>query len=61
MSLKNMQTTVIAALIELAKLGLNSYFSIMRLAGKTEAEIDSMFIDERERLKSNNPDVLPDV
>ena len=56
-----MQTTVIAALIELAKLGLNSYFSIMRLAGKTDAEIDSMFIDERERFKSNNPDDLPDV
>jgi hypothetical protein len=56
-----MDTTIVAALIELAKIGLNSYFSLMRLAGKTDAEIDAMFLDERTRFKANAPGTLPDV
>lgn len=56
-----MEPTMIAALIELAKLGLNSYFSLMRIAGKSEAEIDAMFLDERTRFKLNAPENLQDV
>lgn len=56
-----MDSTLIAALIELAKIGLNSYFSLARLAGKTDAEIDAMFLDERRRFKANAPETLPDI
>lgn len=56
-----MDPVIIAALVEMAKLGLNGYFNMMRVAGKTEAEIDAMFLDERTRFKLNPPDSLPDV
>lgn len=56
-----MQSEIILGLFELAKISLNSYFSAMSLAGKTEAEIDEMFLAEFSKFKSNAPSNLPDV
>lgn len=52
---------IIAGLIELGKIGLQAYFSAMRMAGKSEAEIDEMYQTEKKEFKANPPDTLPDV
>ena len=52
---------IIAGLIELGKVALQSYFSLMRMAGKSEAEIEAMYQTEKKEFKANPPESLPDV
>ena len=52
---------IIAGLIELGKIGLQAYFSAMRMAGKSEAEIDAMYQGEKKEFEANPPESLPDV
>lgn len=56
-----MDSTIMLTLIELAKLGLSSYFRMMQLAGRTPEETTLVFLKEWEKFKSNAPDTLPDV
>ena len=52
---------VVIGLIELGKLGLQTYLQAMRLAGKTPEEIDKMYQEEKIYFDANPPDTLPDV
>lgn len=50
-----------ALILEGAKLALQLYFTNMKLSGKTEAEIETMFQVEKAKFDQNNPADLPDV
>lgn len=52
---------VITGLIELAKLGLQGWFQALRMAGKTDEEIDVLYNKEKQEFLSHHPDTLPDV
>jgi hypothetical protein len=52
---------IITGIIELGKLGLQAWFQANRLTGRTDEEIDAMYIAEEVEFQSNNPDTLPDV
>lgn len=56
-----MSEVIIAGIIELAKMGLSIYFQSMRMAGKTQEEIEAMYEAEKAEFYTNNPDNLPDV
>ena len=49
------------ALVQAAVLGLQAVFANLRLAGKTEGEIDKIFAVERVLFDKNNPEMLPGV
>lgn len=53
--------TVITGFFELAKLGLQAYFQYMRVAGKTDEEIEATYQAERAAFQARPPDQLPDV
>lgn len=52
---------IIAGIIELAKMGLSIYFQSMRMAGKSEEEIQAMYEVEKAEFYANKPEDLPDV
>ena len=66
-----MVATILAALagnpatvgfvLEGAKLALQAFFAIMRVNGKSEAEIEKMFKEEWAELLKRDPADLPDV
>lgn len=56
-----MAPEVVAILVESAKFGIQSYFSYMRLAGKTEEEMDALYQEERTKMLKSDPNNLPDV
>lgn len=53
--------TVIVSLIELGKLGLQSYFQAMRITGKTKEEIDRIYGQASVDFDLNHPDSWDDV
>jgi hypothetical protein len=56
-----MDPAIAALLIEGAKFGLQAYFTNMKLAGKTEEEINQVFAAEYAEFKQKKPEDLPDV
>ena len=56
-----MDPIIVSAAIELAKLGLSTYFNAMRMAQKTEQEINEMFEQEKMKFLANDPSKLEDV
>ena len=48
-------------LIEMAKIALQSYFNYLRIAGKTEEEIQELYIREKSEFLKNHPNKLPEV
>lgn len=56
-----MQAAVAALLIEGAKFGLQAYFTNMKLAGKSDQEINEIFSAEYAEFKQKRPEDLPDV
>jgi hypothetical protein len=48
-------------LIEIAKLGLQIWFANMRIAGKSEEEIQKLYDSEIETFNNNNPRSLSDL
>lgn len=59
MSLPN--EMIVGGLIELGKLGLQTYLQAMRMAGKSPEEIDKMYQEERIYFDAHPPSTLPDV
>ena len=53
--------TVILGIVELGKLGLQTWMQAMRMAGKTEEEIDQMYEIEKASFLAIHPSTLPDV
>jgi hypothetical protein len=51
---------VVAGAFELAKIGLQSYFEYMRIAGKTDAEIEQVYAAERDGFTARRPELLQD-
>jgi hypothetical protein len=47
-------------LAEIVKAGLVTWLQYQRLQGKTDAEIEALFQQERAEFKQNNPANLPD-
>jgi hypothetical protein len=56
-----MDPVVGTMLVEGAKLALQVYFTNMKLANKTEEEIDLLFQEELYQFNENKPEDLPDV
>jgi hypothetical protein len=54
-----MDPAAIAAIAELAKLGLVVYISYMRQAGLTDEQIDSVFKSAKEGLLIRDPAKIP--
>jgi hypothetical protein len=50
----------LAAVAELAKLGLASFFAYMRLAGLTDAQIDEAYQKAKAEMLLRNPDDIPE-
>jgi len=50
-----------ALLVEGVKLAMQICFTSMKLAGKTDTEIDQLFWDEKAKFEANRPEDLPDV
>ena len=51
---------IILGLIELAKAGLQAFFSAMRLAGKSQEEIEEIYQAEKAYFEAHPPESLPD-
>lgn len=49
-----------AILVEVAKLGLQIWFTNMRMADKSEEEIKNLYMAEKEAFENNRPELLPD-
>lgn len=52
---------VILGIVELGKLGLQTWMQAMRMAGKSQEEIDQMYEVEKAIFLANPPSTLPDV
>jgi hypothetical protein len=50
-----------ALIVEGVKLAMQICFTGMKLAGKTDAEIDQLFLEEKAKFDANRPEDLPDV
>lgn len=48
-------------LVQAAVMGLQMIFTNLKLAGKTDNEINALFTDEYLKFKTNRPENLPDV
>jgi len=48
-------------LIELGIVGLQGFFTLMELSGKTPEEIDQIYLEEKTKFESRPPEDLPDV
>lgn len=51
----------VPVLVEAAKAGLQLYFTNMRMAGKTDEEIDQLYQAEKAQAQINKPEQLEDV
>ncbi len=49
------------AILEIAKIGLQLFFTSARLSGKSEEEIKELFNSEKETFDKNVPSYLPDA
>lgn len=49
------------AIVELLKLSIGVYFSIAKMNGATEAEIDAIYNKEKDEFNKNVPSNLEDV
>lgn len=56
-----MDPVIAALLVEGAKFGLQAYFTNMKLAGKSDNEINIVFAEEYAEFLANVPSDLPDV
>jgi hypothetical protein len=56
-----LDAAIVSVLVNGAQIALQSYFSYMRLAGKTDEEIKLQFEYQKARFDANNPDQLVDV
>lgn len=54
-------SNAVIPLLELAKLLLSGYFQAVKLANKTDEEIDQIYQDEKAKFEQNKPSNLPDV
>jgi hypothetical protein len=54
-----MTPMMIAAIAELAKLGLTTYMAYMQQAGVTEAQIDQVYQDAKKGMLLRNPADIP--
>jgi len=50
-----------AAIVELLKLSLGVYFTLAKMNGATEEELDAIYQDEKDKFAQNTPDKLEDV
>lgn len=48
-------------LVQLAVISLQGIFQMMKVAGKSEAEIDQLFWEEKGKFEARKPEDLPDV
>ena len=49
------------AILELLKLSIGVYFSIAKMNGATEAELEAIYQEEKDNFNDNNPSALEDV
>ena len=56
-----MDALVTIKLIELAIAGIQGAFTLFDMAGKTPAEIDAIYEQEKAKFLVNKPETLPDV
>ncbi len=49
------------AIVELLKLSIGVYFSIAKMNGATEAELDAIYQNEKDKFNQNDPRYLEDV
>lgn len=56
-----MDPNIVAAIVEIAKLGIQSAFTMLRIAGKTDVEIEQFFQEQKDYFDAHPPDTLPDV
>jgi hypothetical protein len=54
------QAIVVAGMFELAKLSLAMYFEYMKIANKTEAEVDQVYQETKLGFNQRRPYELPD-
>jgi hypothetical protein len=50
-----------AAIVELLKLSIGVYFSLAKLHGATEEELDTIYQEEKDKFNANDPNDLEDV
>jgi hypothetical protein len=50
-----------ALVVEGVKLAMQICFTSMKIAGKTDAEIEQLFWEEKTKFEENRPEDLPDV
>lgn len=48
-------------ILEAARLALQVYFMNIRLAGKTDEEIERIYSEERDKFIRNRPEDLPEI
>lgn len=51
---------VVSGAMELARMGLNVWLNYQKAAGKTMAEIEAAFQEEKEKMLQRDPANLPD-
>lgn len=56
-----MDQAVAALLVEGSKIALQSYFTYMRMAGKTPEEMMKLYTSVKAEFDAKDPDLLPDV
>jgi hypothetical protein len=54
------QAVIVAGMFELAKLSLAMYFEYMKIANKTEAEVDQVYQEVKLGFAQRRPYELPD-
>lgn len=55
-----MDPVIFGGLIELAKILLAGYFQALRIAGKTEEEINALYQEEMNKVRASDPGSLPE-
>ncbi len=49
------------AIVELLKLSIGLYFSMAKMHGASEEELDAIYQEEKDKFNSNTPSLLEDV
>jgi len=49
------------AIVELLKMSIGVYFSLAKLHGASEAELDAIYQTEKDKFENNDPSKLEDV
>lgn len=55
-----MEPATAAIIVESAKILLSGYFNLMKNSGKTEDEINQLYVDSKMEFDNNRPENLPD-